>query len=676
MFNLNVNRNADRLGAGKGTSFGGITRLSPKDWVGGTMNPVKAQGKLTIAANPLNGETITIGTNVYTFQTTLTNNNGNVAIGGSVALTQANLVSAINLSGLPGTQYALATRVNDFVTISDFTTNTATLTAKTTGTAGNSIATTETMTNVGNIFDATTLGTFRAGEEATSPDFTLFPTNDSSTSSSSWAIANPAYQYDNDQAQRAFKNINPFVAGSSFLKINIFDHWNQKIKRLTSLPFAMMYKRIVDADLEDVLSSSSTAHYKIIEIDATGTPRGALLFQDGVASVTKIVAFSIATDGTITFGTPVSIGFSVTIDQVDITMIATDKALVVYQGTGADMYSSTVSFTGTTTVVNAGVIIGGAVVSIDWCRVVQIGTDKALISYKVAAVDPVVIVASISGTIQSYGSPVTITASNFVIPVANGTDKFQLFYRLTATSAATTVAGTVSATSITLGTAVRLYIADSIGSISEHKGIQLATDKIMYITDSNDVEAGESTNTTVISISGTTSTFTSKHSTGYSVDGLVHPIINMGSNKFWVGQADRMQLMEYNTTNTRLTPRVYTASYTIGNSSDTYGASGVFNHQQATHAYGKVGGFAVHFALRRSPNILPVYNVWPVSVNLDFYINNEYKKTVAADFPFGAGMLLPNLDVDDYGMDLKIKNPTAVEVIMFPGKVYPFIELS
>lgn len=65
-----------------------------------------SKGILTLAENAANGNTVTIGTKVYTFQDTLTNVDGNVKIGATASDTIDNLIAAINLSTGAGTLYA------------------------------------------------------------------------------------------------------------------------------------------------------------------------------------------------------------------------------------------------------------------------------------------------------------------------------------------------------------------------------------------------------------------------------------------------------------------------------------------------------------------------------------------------------------------------------------------
>lgn len=105
---------------------------------------VAATGTLTsTGVDVSNLDTVTIDTKTYTFQTTLTNVDGNVQIGGTAAASLANLAAAINLTGTPGTDYALATTIHPTVFAEAVTATTITATAKDQGTGGNSIVTTE-----------------------------------------------------------------------------------------------------------------------------------------------------------------------------------------------------------------------------------------------------------------------------------------------------------------------------------------------------------------------------------------------------------------------------------------------------------------------------------------------------------------------------------------------------
>lgn len=117
-------------------------------------NAVFATGTLTTTANFADGETVTTGSKVYTFQTVLTNVDGHVLIGGSATASLSNLVAAITLGPGSGTTYAAATTANTFVTATSGA-STLTLTAILPGPAANTTATTETAANAS--FAAATL---------------------------------------------------------------------------------------------------------------------------------------------------------------------------------------------------------------------------------------------------------------------------------------------------------------------------------------------------------------------------------------------------------------------------------------------------------------------------------------------------------------------------------------
>jgi hypothetical protein len=71
----------------------------------------RAQQGTAVAAHA-NGLDIFRDPKIYTFQTVLTNVDGNVFIGATAALSRTNLVNAINLEGIPGTEYAALMTVN------------------------------------------------------------------------------------------------------------------------------------------------------------------------------------------------------------------------------------------------------------------------------------------------------------------------------------------------------------------------------------------------------------------------------------------------------------------------------------------------------------------------------------------------------------------------------------
>lgn len=125
-----------------------------------------ASGVLTMTDVVGNGETVTIGGTVYTFETVLTDAPDNVLIGADETASMANLAAAITGGAGEGTLYGTGTAVNTEVTASA---NAAvlTVTALEAGTDGNDIATTETLTD--GAFGAATLEGGTNSSIATNP---------------------------------------------------------------------------------------------------------------------------------------------------------------------------------------------------------------------------------------------------------------------------------------------------------------------------------------------------------------------------------------------------------------------------------------------------------------------------------------------------------------------------
>ena len=120
-----------------------------------------SQGTLTVDTQVTAGDTMTIGTKVFTFVPNGTANaDGEVDVGTDLASGKLAIVAAIN--GTDG--YNTPSTV---VSAAAFATNDCVLTALVGGVAGDSIATTSSFTTGTNQFDAATLGTTTAGADCT-----------------------------------------------------------------------------------------------------------------------------------------------------------------------------------------------------------------------------------------------------------------------------------------------------------------------------------------------------------------------------------------------------------------------------------------------------------------------------------------------------------------------------
>ena len=128
---------------GTGSTTGGAQQLA------GTEIPEEASAEqvLTLTGQPLDTETVTTGAKVYTFQTVLTNVDGNVLIGATAADSIDNLIAAITLGAGSGVAYAALTTANPSVSSERGAGDTMIASALVAGVAGDLIATNETLTN-------------------------------------------------------------------------------------------------------------------------------------------------------------------------------------------------------------------------------------------------------------------------------------------------------------------------------------------------------------------------------------------------------------------------------------------------------------------------------------------------------------------------------------------------
>ena len=136
---------------------------------------IAAYADLSYTGQPTDGEQVEIGGKTYTFQTTLTDSDGNVQIGATADDSFNNLAAAIDLSGTAGTDYAASTTAHPSVDASNDTTNDVmTATAETPGDAGNSITVSTTVANAS--WDTELYGgTLRSGNDAKTWDFDATP---------------------------------------------------------------------------------------------------------------------------------------------------------------------------------------------------------------------------------------------------------------------------------------------------------------------------------------------------------------------------------------------------------------------------------------------------------------------------------------------------------------------
>lgn len=474
---------------------------------------VGAQGKFTLTVNPTNGETITIGSKTYTWQTTLTNVDGNIAIGASLAISQQNLIDAINLTGTPGTQYAAAMVEHAQVSADTvWSANALIITAKTGGVAGNSIATTDTCAN--GSFDAATLGTTRAGVDESDADSIAVPFSVFGMSNQS---GNNLYDYfrnywnenngveDLNYPPMYFPGTLRDMAASTFRKMVLPDWFGRRyvsIRKITPRLFTS-YNTIASIASPFTANTGSTI-IKSIPVDSS---RLAILYtQNAGTTGLYLVIATINADYSLTFGTPVLVdadnaGLN---SAADLCLVNTDKILLSFRQSAATNFAATrvASLSGTTITMNALVqITNVALVTSSLCK---LNTDKALIAWTNGTQVSYQVV-TITGTVPSYGTAATITGSpDHTNLIANGTDKAQAFYGKS--SEARTVAVQISGTTVSLGSETTIQKQNNLNRYY-HAAIQVATDKFVWIWTGYDrTNNGDYRNGAFITVSTLTST--------------------------------------------------------------------------------------------------------------------------------------------------------------------------
>ncbi len=117
-----------------------------------------ATGVLTLTGNAVAGQTVTIGSRTYTFATTVDTAANEVEVGATASDSIDNLIAAINGAAGGGTTYGSNTLIHPTVTAAVGAGDTMGLVAKSAGTAGNLITTTETLVGNGSWGAATLTG--------------------------------------------------------------------------------------------------------------------------------------------------------------------------------------------------------------------------------------------------------------------------------------------------------------------------------------------------------------------------------------------------------------------------------------------------------------------------------------------------------------------------------------
>lgn len=139
--------NVTSLGStGLGTSVSYVLTANTNVTASLTSAAIAASLLLTFTGIGVAGDTVTIGATTYTYAASAGAAN-TVVVGGATANSVANLISAINASAGAGTTYGTGTVANASASAAAGAGTTILVTAKTAGTAGNSIAVASSLTH-------------------------------------------------------------------------------------------------------------------------------------------------------------------------------------------------------------------------------------------------------------------------------------------------------------------------------------------------------------------------------------------------------------------------------------------------------------------------------------------------------------------------------------------------
>lgn len=570
MFQAPLGKNNNtKATATKSINVGNFQGFRELRWKYSRWPAVFAQGTITLSGQPLNGETFVVAGKTYTWQTTLTNADGNIQIGASLAISQQNLIDAINLTsttGGPGTQYAASMVENPYASAATtWVTNTLVITAKNAGVSGNALTFTETTSNM-TMDGSGVLGGTRAGVDETDCDSTACPYSLFGVSNVTFDLYSLFRNYisaDNTGADDVNHMPMAFSAGSSrliaansFRKIAFPDWFGRRYKRVAKLVtrHATQFNTAM-TPASPYTASTGNVPMKSIMVDAT---RIATMYNQVAGTVgTYLVISTINADYSLTPGAPVLIdttnaGLDV---AFDMCLVNTDKILISFRQAAATNFAATrvASLSGTTITMNALVQI--AATALTESSVVKINTDKAVIAWTNGTQVSYQVV-TITGTVPSYGAATNITgsAANTNL-VANGTDKAQAFYAKS--SEARTCVVSVSGTTVALGSETTIQSQNSFGRFY-HDAVQVATDKFVWLWTGYYLAGnGDYRNGAFITVSGLNSTVAQNVAMGNRQNNGAVDVISgiltsvAGSEYYWTsgqGTASMSKPFSVNTT--------------------------------------------------------------------------------------------------------------------------------
>lgn len=662
MLTFNTKVREKNANAVKGSIYGSHVLFSDLPYLGiGTWKAVKATGAFTLSSQPANGETVTIGSIVYTFKTAITTASGDVKIGATLADTQANLVGAINGDQtLIGSGYGSLTRPHPLVSASAFAANIMTVTALVGGTLGNSIATTETVATGGSWGAATLTG----GLAASAADGMFVPTGDAynvssypTVNQSLWSSGLTsissviAKRYSNLASDYDTQGI--YTSGQSKKKV-LPDQFNAPYARLSKVTLVSLLKE----NPKVTLGFNFNAIHRIRALDSNK-------FVVQSTAETQFQVVQINADGTLTVGTLFTDAQqSNEWDVVDATKIVTIR------NTSASQYEYrylTVSGTTISLSTSNTFSVTGSGVSTN-LNVAKIATGKAVMIYRNNTTTYGMRVLDVTGA-ATLGSEAIITPA--IVTVAPflcnyDTDKFAIFVGSSGTGQV--FAANVTGTSIAVGSAYTSTIPWSLDAntyFPNFDAIAINTTNVVFLAYGSTAVVGMVDFMEQISFSGTTvslvTTFQLQSTSTYSPSHM--KIFNVSANTYAI------YINSTSTLNSRYDGSYVVIPFTVSGSTVTLSQSWrkkmdimiTTTWSDASRCMAKVGNYFVNMYTGAASTTQPVPIHSPCAVEL--YNHETLMGTLTTSYPFTTNTIsfdgVANAEINDYNFYLKVKNTSA-----------------
>jgi hypothetical protein len=261
-------------------------------------------------------------------------------------------------------------------------------------------------------------------------------------------------------------------------KLFMPNNLDRLVKRIDALNVKSFIKR---PEWQSAISSpfAETTNNITFHTVEMGDDRFALFYrqQAGTSGIYVIIG-QLATNGTITWGTPTII---TTLDQYDsnfdAVLVSTNKILCTF-GHGASTFTHTATITVSGTVASVNTPVQVVATNFTWKKLCKLDTDKALLAVYTGTTLSIYVV-TVTGTVPSYGSVVTQTNSQYPHIVQNGTDKAQLIFWDSSLSRIKSSVITVTGTTPTIQASIVIGYDGSFG-YRANNFIQVATDKFVY----------------------------------------------------------------------------------------------------------------------------------------------------------------------------------------------------